>query len=170
MRNSPKNEIDFHKYEKYINLGVSLTQKDIFGRNPLFYLFITKENEIKEKEDPISSLSYLLDNYETLNNKKNKNKNELDLNSTDICGNSLIFYAVQSNATFCISNLLSKGAKIKGIKNLENNSIFSYAILGNSTSIQELYNEVNDIRVFEDKIYKINKEPLETELKKWRIN
>ena len=166
MRNSPKNEIDFHKYEKYINLGVSLTQKDIFGRNPLFYLFITKENEIKEKEDPISSLSYLLDNYETLNNKKNKNKNELDLNSTDICGNSLIFYAVQSNATFCISNLLSKGAKIKGIKNLENNSIFSYAILGNSTSIQELYNEVNDIRVFEDKIYKINKEPLETELKK----
>ena len=61
---------------------------------------------------------------------------------------------------------MSKGAKIKGIKNLENNSVFSYAILGNSTSIQELYNEVNDIRVFEDKIYKINKEPLETELKK----
>ena len=49
MRNSPKNEIDFHKYEKYINLGVSLTQKDIFGRNPLFYLFITEKNEIKKK-------------------------------------------------------------------------------------------------------------------------
>ena len=116
MRNSPKNEIDFHKYEKYINLGVSLTQKDIFGRNPLFYLFITEKNEIKKKQDPISSLSYLLDSYETLNNKKNKTKNELNLNSTDIYENSLIFYAVQSNATFCISNLLSKGLKLKIVK------------------------------------------------------
>ena len=70
MRNSPKNEINFHKYEKYINLGVSLTQKDIFGRNPLFYLFITEENEIKKKQDPISSLSYLLDSYGTLKKKR----------------------------------------------------------------------------------------------------
>ena len=164
MDNSPKNDMNFHKYEKYINLGVSLTQKDIFGRNPLFYLFISKENEIKKKEDPISSLSYLLDSYYNLN--KNKNKNELDINSKDICGNSLIFYAVKSNAAFCVSNLLSKGAEIKGIKNLENNSIFSYALLSNSTSIQELYNEVNDIRVFEDKLYKINNDPIDNELNK----
>ena len=165
MRNSKKNEINFHKFEKYLNLDVSLTQKDILGRNPLFYLFLDKENKIKENEDPISSLSYLLDSYENkINlNKRNKNKNDiLDLNITDILGNSLIFYAVLSNASFCVSYLLSKGANIKGIKNKENNNIFSYALLGNSSSIQELYNEVNDIKVFEDKLYKINKEPIET--------
>ena len=81
---------------------------------------------------------------------------------SDILGNSLMFYAVLSNSSFCISYLLSKGANIKGIKNKENNNIFSYALLGNSSSIQELYNEVNDIKVFEDKLYKINKEPIET--------
>ena len=165
MRNSKKNEINFHKFEKYLNLDVSLTQKDILGRNPLFYLFLDKENKIKENEDPISSLSYLLDSYENkINlNKRNKNKNDiLDLNITDILGNSLIFYAVLSNASFCVSYLLSKGANIKRIKNKENNNIFSYALLGNSSSIQELYNEVNDIKVFEDKLYKINKEPIET--------
>ena len=63
MRNSNKNEINFHKFEKYLNLDVSLTQKDILCRNFLFYLFIDKENKIKENEDPISSLSYLLDSY-----------------------------------------------------------------------------------------------------------
>ena len=160
MNNTPKNEIDFHKYEKYLNLGVSLSQKDIFGRNPLYYLFLNEYHEIKKNEDPISSLSYLI-NY-----ANSKNKNELDINSKDICGNSLIFYAAESNAAFCVSYLLSKGAKIKGIKNLENNSVFSYALLGNSTSIQELYNEVNDIKVFEDKLYEINNEPIDDELKK----
>ena len=131
MRNSKKNEINFHKFEKYLNLDVSLTQKDILGRNPLFYLFLDKENKIKENEDPISSLSYLLDSYENkINmNKRNKNKNDtLDLNITDILGNSLIFYAVLSNASFCVSYLLSKGVNIEGIKNKENNNnIFSYA-------------------------------------------
>ena len=63
MRNSNKNEINFHKFEKYLNLDVSLTQKDILCQNSLFYLFINKENKIKENEDPISSLSYLLDSY-----------------------------------------------------------------------------------------------------------
>ena len=79
MRNSNKNEINFHKFEKYLNLDVSLTQKDILGRNPLFYLFLDKENKIKENEDPISSLSYLLDSYENkINlNKRNKNKNDI---------------------------------------------------------------------------------------------
>ena len=74
-----------------------------------------------------------------------------------------MFYAVLSNASFCVSYLLSKGVSIKGIKNKEdNNNIFSYTWIGNSSSIQELYNEENDIKVFEDKLYKINKESIET--------
>jgi hypothetical protein len=56
------NKIDI-KYNRkalhYSDFGTSLTQKDIFGRNSLFYLFINVKNEIK-KEDPISTLSYLL--------------------------------------------------------------------------------------------------------------
>ena len=32
IRNSNKNEINFHKFEKYLNLDVSLTQKDILCR------------------------------------------------------------------------------------------------------------------------------------------
>ena len=82
---------------------------------------------------------------------------------SDILGNSLMFYSFLSNASFCVSYLLSKGVSIKGIKNKENNNnIFSYAWIGNSSSIQELYNEENDIKVFEDKLYKINKESIET--------
>ena len=74
-----------------------------------------------------------------------------------------MFYSFLSNASFCVSYLLSKGVSIKGIKNKENNNnIFSYAWIGNSSSIQELYNEENDIKVFEDKLYKINKESIET--------
>jgi hypothetical protein len=62
-RNSNKNEINFHKFEKYLNLNVSLTQKDILCRNSLFYIFMDKENKIKENEDHISSLSYLFNSY-----------------------------------------------------------------------------------------------------------
>ena len=159
MKNSANQEIDFSKFAKYINLGVSLTQKDIFGRNPLFYLFINESNNIK-KEDPISSLSYLLDCY----NEHNK-KDKFDLNIKDILGNSLIFYAVEADAVFCVSSLLNKGVKIVGEKNLENNSIFGYSLLGNSNSLPELYTKVNDIKVFEDKIYEINKKPLDKKLK-----
>ena len=159
MKNSAKQEIDFSKFAKYINLGVSLTQKDIYGRNPLFYLFINESNDIK-KEDPISSLSYLLDSY----NEHNKNQ-KFDLNTKDILGNPLIFYAVEADAVFCVSSLLNKGVCIKDIKNLENNSIFGYALLGNSNSLPELYTKVNDVRVFEDKIYEINKKPLMNKLK-----
>ena len=159
MKNSANQEIDFSKFAKYINLGVSLTQKDIFGRNPLFYLFINESNNIK-KEDPISSLSYLLDSY-IEHNKKEK----FDLNVKDILGNTLIFYAVEADAVFCVSSLLNKDVKISGEKNLENNSIFGYSLLGNSNSLPELYTKVNDIKVFEDKIYEINKEPLNKLLK-----
>ena len=155
MENSTKKDINFQKFAKFLNLDVSLSAKDILGRNPLYYLFIDENNKIKE-EDPISVLSYLLESYESKFDKKSKTKKELDLNTVDIMGNPLIFYAVKSNAAFCVSHLLGRGAKIKGIKNLENNSVFSYALLANSTSIQELYNEVNDIKVFEDKIYEIN--------------
>ena len=169
IKNSTKKELDFNKFSKYLNLGVSLSQKDIFGRNPLFYLFINQNNEIKN-EDPISALSYLLDSYEANLDKKNNKKNDLDLNSVDILGNSLIFYAVYSNASFCVSYLLNKGAEIKGKKNFEKNSIFSYAFLGNSTSLQELYNEVNDIKVFEDKLYNINKNPINDVLEKAEYN
>ena len=159
MKNSTNQEIDFSKFAKYINLGVSLTQKDIFGRNPLFYLFINESNNIK-KEDPISSLSYLLDSY----NEHNK-KIKFDLNEKDILGNSLIFYAVEADAVFCVSSLLNKGVKIEGIKNLENNTIFGYSLLGNSNSLPELYTKVNNVKVFEDKIYEINEKPLIKKLK-----
>jgi hypothetical protein len=138
---------------------VSLTQLDIFGRNPLFYLFINELNDIK-KEDPISSLSYLLESY----NEHNKNK-KFDLDIKDILGNSLIFYAVEADAVFCVSSLLNKGVLIKDLKNLEKNSIFGYALLGNSNSLPELYTKVNDVKVFEDKIYQINKKPLLNKLK-----
>ena len=159
MKNSANQEIDFSKFAKYINLGVSLTQKDIFGRNPIFYLFINATNDIK-KEDPISSLSYLLDSY----NEHHK-KDQFDLNAKDILGNSLIFYAVEADAVFCVSSLLNKGVKILEEKNLENNSIFGYSLLGNSNSLPELYTKVNNVKVFEDKIYEINKKPLDKILK-----
>ena len=159
MKNSAKQEIDFSKFAKYINLGVSLTQKDIFGRNPIFYLFINESNDIK-KEDPISSLSYLLDSY----NEHNKTE-KFDLNDKDILGNSLIFYAVEADAVFCVSSLLNKGVKIAGQKNLEENTIFGYSLLGNSNSLPELYSKVNDVKVFEDKIYDINNAPLNKKLK-----
>ena len=161
MKNSANQEIDFSKFAKYINLGVSLTQQDIFGRNPIFYLFINDSNNIK-KEDPISSLSYLLDSY----NERNKNRNiKFDLNEKDILGNSLIFYAVEADAVFCVSSLLNQGVGVKDVKNLENNSIFGYTLLGNSNSLPELYTKVNDVKVFEDKIYEINKKPLLDKLK-----
>ena len=159
MKNSANQEIDFSKFAKYINLGVSLTQQDIFGRNPIFYLFINDSNNIK-KEDPISSLSYLLDSY----NEHHK-KDKFDLNAKDILGNSLIFYAVEADAVFCVSSLLNKGVKILQEKNLENNSIFGYSLLGNSNSLPELYTKVNNVKVFEDKIYEINKKPLDKILK-----
>ena len=159
MKNSTNQEIDFSKFAKWIDLGTSLTQKDIFGRNPLFYLFINENNEIK-REDPISTLSYLLDSY----NEHYKNT-KLDLDSTDILGNPIIFYAVEADAIFCVSSLLSKGVKFKNVKNLENNSIFSYVLLGNSNSLPELYSKVNDVKVFEDKIYQINKEPIKNAIK-----
>ena len=161
MKNSANQEIDFSKFAKWINLGTSLTQKDIFGRSPLFYLFINENNEIK-KEDPISTLSYLLDSY----NQNKKRYNELlDLNSVDVLGNPIIFYAVHADAVFCVSSLLNQNVKIKNIKNLENNSIFGYALLGNSNSLPELYSRVNNVKVFEDKIYNMNKTPLDNEIK-----
>ena len=159
MKNSANQEIDFSKFAKYINLGVSLTQKDIFGRNPIFYLFINESNDIK-KEDPISSLSYLLDSY-----NEHYKKEKFDLNAKDILGNSLIFYAVEADAVFCVSSLLNKGVKITGVKNLENNSIFGYSLLGNSNSLPELYTKVNDVKVFEDKIFEMNKRPLNKMIK-----
>jgi hypothetical protein len=160
IKNSANQEIDFSKLAKWMDLGTSLTQKDIFGRNPLFYLFINDKNEIK-KEDPISTLSYLLESYSE-HNGKNK---DLDLDSVDILGNSLIFYAVEADAVFCVSSLLNQGVKIKNIKNYENNSIFCYALLGNSNSLPELYSKVNNIKVFEDIIYKGNNEPIENAIK-----
>ena len=68
----------FSKFSKWIKLGVSITQKDYLGRNPLFYLFINENNKIK-KEDPISTLSFLLDSY---NQSKTKN-DKFDLNDVD---------------------------------------------------------------------------------------
>ena len=35
-KNTANQEIDFSKFEILIDFGTSLTQKDIFGRNPLF--------------------------------------------------------------------------------------------------------------------------------------
>ena len=161
MQNSANQEIDFSKFAKWINLGVSITQKDNFGRNPLFYLFLNNENLIK-KEDPISTLSYLLDSY----NENKKTYNALNLDDVDILGNPLIFYAVEADAVFCVSSLLSKGVKIKNVKNLEKNSVFSYALIGNSNSLPELFSKVNNVKVFEDKIYNKNKKPIEDAIKK----
>ena len=154
IQNSTKREIDFSKFSKWIKLGVSITKKDYYGRNPLFYLFLDNKNNIK-RGDPISSLSYLLDNC----NRQKNNQDKLDLNDVDVFGNSLIFYAVEADAVFCVSSLLSKGVKIKNVKNYENNSIFAYALFGNSNSIPELFSKVNDVRVFEDKMYYKNKNP-----------
>ena len=147
MRASSKTEDNYNEFLKWINLGTSLTQKDNYNRNPLFYLFI-KENENIKKVDPISILSFLLETY------NNKNKKKFDIDSFDNLGNSLIFYAVTANATFCISSLLNYGAKINNIKNYANKSIFSYCMLYDSNSLSELYSKVNNAKVFEDKIYK----------------
>ena len=135
-------EIDFSIFSDLIKSNTSITQKDIYNRTPLFYLFIDNKNEIK-KGDPISSLSYLLENY----------NNEININDIDINGNSLLFLATASNAIFCVSTLLSKGALIKGIKNKNDNNIFSFALLGNSYSIPELFSKVNDTNVFKEKMF-----------------
>ena len=37
---------------------------------------------------------------------------KLDLDSVDILGNPLIFYAVEADVVFCVSGLISKGVKI----------------------------------------------------------
>ena len=103
--------------------NATFIQKDIFGRNPIFYLFINAMNDIK-KEDPISSLSYLLDSY----NEHHK-KDKFDLNAKDILGNSLIFYAVEADAVYCVSSLLNKGVKILQEKNLENDSRFDNLLI-----------------------------------------
>ena len=149
MRASSKTEENYNEFLKWINLDTSLTQKDNYNRNPLFYLFI-EENEDIKKDDPISILSFLLETY------NNKNKKKFNIDSVDNLGNSLIFYAVKANATFCISSLLNYGAKINNIKNYANNSIFSYCMLYDSNSLSELYSKVNNVKVFEDKIYKEN--------------
>ena len=147
MRASSKKEENYNEFLKWINLGTSLTQKDNYNRNPLFYLFIEEEEDIK-KDDPISILSFLLETY------YNKNKKKFDIDSIDNLGNTLIFYAIKANASFCISSLLNYGAKINNIKNYANNSIFSYCLLYDSSSLSELYSKVNNPKIFEDKIYK----------------
>jgi hypothetical protein len=103
MNNSTKEEIDFSLYRTLINANVNLCQKDVYERNPLFYLFIKGDNSIKN-EDPISSLSFLIEAY---NNKG------LDLNEKDVLGKSILFYAVEANAVFCVSTLINKGVHIK---------------------------------------------------------
>ena len=147
-------EIDFEIFADLIKAKTSISQKDIYERTPLFYLFIDGKNKTKIG-DPISSLSYLLENYQ----------NEININDVDINGNSLLFLAVNSNAIFCVSTLLSKGALIKNIKNKNNNNIFSLALLSNSNSIPELYSKVNDVNVFKEKMYE-NSHFFENEVEK----
>ena len=143
MNNSTKEEIDFSLYRTLINANVNLCQKDVYERNPLFYLFIKGDNSIKN-EDPISSLSFLIEAY---NNKG------LDLNEKDVLGKSILFYAVEANAVFCVSTLINKGVHIKDNFNIYGNSIFATATT-TGNSLAELYSEIKNADVFKEKLYK----------------
>jgi len=144
-----KEEIDLNKFTKLINLDPSLlSQKDIFLRNPLFYLFLEDDLKIK-KGDPISILSYLLEIY------YEKFKKKFDINSKDYLGQSLIFYALKADSSFCVSCLINLGADLN-FKDKFNNSIFSYAIQLNSSSLPELFLKSKDIKIFEDNLYEGN--------------
>ena len=141
-----RDEIDLNKFNRLINLDPSLlSQKDIFLRNPLFYLFLEDDLKIK-KGDPISILSYLLEIY------YEKFKKKFDINSKDYLGQSLIFYALKADASFCVSCLINLGAELN-FKDKFNNSIFTYAIQLNSSSLPELFLKSKDIKIFEDKLY-----------------
>ena len=49
INNSASAEIDFSIFSMLIKANTDVRQKDVFGRNPLFYLFINENGETKEK-------------------------------------------------------------------------------------------------------------------------
>lgn len=118
-------------YDLINNLEVDIHKKDIYGRNALFYLFIDENEKIKNN-DPSKKLKFLLEN-----------KSYDNLNDTDIYGNSLIFYAVQSGACQSIQLLYDYKASLNIINN-EGNTIYSTAvILGDYNLFKYLYNLTN---------------------------
>ena len=66
-----------------LNIIPDKSQKDIFHRNCLFYLFISYYGSPKKIEDPFNKLEYSLKN----------NLFNIDINENDIFRNNLLFYA-----------------------------------------------------------------------------
>jgi len=129
-------------YLSLIKLNIDISQKDIYDRNPLFYLFIDNNNKIKNN-DPIFKLELILKNI----------KNDDILSQTDIFGNLLIFYAIQAKAYKSI-NLLINLYDCFTHKNNEGNTIMStILILKDFNLFFKLYNIKNDNSIFDNKVF-----------------
>ena len=120
-----------------IKAEVEIKKKDKYERNGLFYFFIDENEKIKENE-PVAKLEYCL---------KNTSFGSDNLDDTDIYGNSLIFYAVQSRAYKSIKLLFDYGAFLD-LTNNEGNTIYSTAvILGDYELFKYLYNLSKKINI-----------------------
>ena len=124
---------------------VDIDKKDIFKRNALFYFFIDDNEKIKNCE-PFLKLELCL-----------KNNKIININETDIYGNSLIFYAVQARAYKSINLLVEHGASLD-LKNKDKNTIYSIAcILGDYKLFSFLYDIKKYNKVFLQKVYSFHK-------------
>ena len=139
---SPDSNTIFEELILEINkLYQNFNEKDIFNRNPLFYLLI-EENEKNKNKDPYIQLEACLSKIENIN-----------INDVDIFGNSLLFYAVQARAYKTIKLLLKHSASLD-LKNKEGNTVYTTAILLEDYELfLFLYNIKKDNKIFNQKIY-----------------
>ena len=96
----------------------NLRLKDISGRSPIHYLFVKLNQEFQTDPliDPISSLSKLME------------YGDVDIEDTDIYGNTPLHYAVMRGSTISVLTLFSKKVDINK-KNNEGNSPLAYALM-----------------------------------------
>ena len=134
----------FNEILSYLDtLELNYSQKDIYERNCLFYLFLN-EDDIRKKHDPIQQLMYIFEKIKIEN-----------INDKDIFGNDLLFYAVKSRAFQCVDFIINHGAIITSKQNNNENSIFSISLLKKEVQLfYYLYDKINDKSIFNHKIYK----------------
>ena len=96
----------------------NLKIKDISGRTPIHYLFVKLNQEFQTNPllDPISSLSKLME------------FGDVDIEDTDIYGNTPLHYAIMRGSTISVLTLFAKKVDINK-KNKEGNSPLAYALM-----------------------------------------
>ena len=125
-----------------MELKIDITKKDQFNRNALFYLFLGENDKIKII-DPYNELKYFLNNYKFG-----------DLNDMDVFGNSLLLYALQSEAMNSVKILIDHGIAFNNFQPKNENSIYSLVLSrGEIKLFRDLYNMNKDANIFGHKIY-----------------